>query len=110
SGGPKGACPGVAGLDTILECHNIERIGSPMASYGILDGNPVHQMVQEAFRMLPAAFSLDVTINKRREITAVFAGGLPDSHRAGCEFVRSTAMREVNKRFDIVITTNSGYP
>jgi lactate racemase len=110
SGGPKGACPGVAGLDTILECHNIERIGSPMASYGILDGNPVHEMVQEAFRMAPAAFSLDVTINKHRQITAVFAGRLPESHRRGCDFVRESAMRQVGKRYDIVVTTNSGYP
>src|SRR5579875_1283067 len=66
SGGPKGACPGLAGLDTVLECHNVERIGSPLASYGILDGNPVHEMITAAARMLPPSFSLDVTINKQR--------------------------------------------
>jgi nickel-dependent lactate racemase len=110
SGGPKGACPGLAGLDTILECHNIDRIGSPMATYGVTDGNPVHQMIRDVSEMLPAAFSLDVTINKNREITGVFAGHLPESHERGCEFARSTAMRRVDRRFDIVVTTNSGYP
>jgi nickel-dependent lactate racemase len=110
SGGPKGACPGLAGLETILECHNIDRIGSPLAVYGVLDGNPVHEMVQAVSRMLPPTFWLDVTINKSRQITGVFAGGLPTSHRRGCEFVRKTAMRQVTRRFDIVITTNSGYP
>jgi nickel-dependent lactate racemase len=105
SGGPKGACPGL-----VLECHNVERIGSPLAAYGVLDGNPVHEMIAEAARMLPPTFSLDVTINKQRAITGVFAGALPESHRRGCEFVRSTAMRRVERRFDIVITTNSGYP
>jgi nickel-dependent lactate racemase len=110
SGGAKGACPGLAGLDTILECHNIDRIGSPMASYGILDGNPVHEMIRRACDMLPPTFSLDVTINKKRQITGVFAGRLPESHRIGCEFVRSTAMRRVNRRYDVVVATNSGYP
>jgi nickel-dependent lactate racemase len=110
SGGPKGSCPGLAGLDTVLECHNIDRIGDPRAAYGVLDGNPVHDMIDEAYRLLPASFSLDVTINSKREITAVFAGSLPESHRRGCEFVRETAMRPVSRRFDVVITTNSGYP
>jgi lactate racemase len=110
SGGPKGACPGLAGLETVLECHNIDRIGSPEAAYGVVDGNPVHEMIDEAARLVPAAFSLDVTINSKREITAVFAGGLPASHRLGCEFVRKTAMQPVARRFDVVITTNSGYP
>jgi lactate racemase len=110
SGGPKGACPGLAGLATVLECHNIDRIGSPMAAYGILDGNPVHEMVRDAARLLPPTFSLDVTINKKRDITGVFAGRLPEAHRRGCEFARSTAMRRVDRRYDIVVTTNSGYP
>ena len=110
SGGPKGACPGLAGLETVLECHNVTRIGSPLAAYGVLDGNPVQAMVQEVARLVPPSFSLDVTINKQRQITGVFAGGLPESHRRGCEFVRRTAMRPVPRRFDIVITTNSGYP
>ncbi|MGI8552537.1 MAG: nickel-dependent lactate racemase, partial [Dehalococcoidia bacterium] len=110
SGGPKGACPGLAGLQTVLECHNVDRIGSPMATYGVLDGNPVHEMVQAVAHMVPPSFSLDVTINKRRQITGVFAGGIPESHRRGCEFARQTAMRPVTARFDVVITTNSGYP
>jgi nickel-dependent lactate racemase len=110
SGGAKGCCPGLAGLRTVLECHNLARIGSPLASYGVLDGNPVQEMVQAAFALVPASFSLDVTINSRRQITAVFAGALPESHRRGCEFVRETAMQAVDRRYDVVITTNSGYP
>lgn len=110
SGGYKGACPGLAGLETVLECHNVARIGSPQAAYGVVEGNPVQQMIFAAARMAPPHFSLDVTINKNRRITAIFAGQLPDSHRRGCEFVRHTAMRPVTQRFDVVITSNSGYP
>src|SRR4029453_1872552 len=35
---------------------------------------------------------------------------LLQAHRAGIEFVRSTAMQPVDQLFDIVITSNSGYP
>jgi nickel-dependent lactate racemase len=40
----------------------------------------------------------------------VFAGDLIKAHREGCEFVRSTAMQPVEAPFDIVVTSNSGYP
>lgn len=32
------------------------------------------------------------------------------AHRKGCEFVKESAMYSVEEPFDIVITTNSGYP
>src|SRR4029434_7451698 len=51
-----------------------------------------------------------VTLNDDRGITAVFTGDLLQAHHAGIEFVRSTAMQPVDDLFDIVITSNSGYP
>jgi len=40
----------------------------------------------------------------------VFAGDVIEAHRQGCSFVKDHAMYEVDAPFDIVITTNSGYP
>jgi nickel-dependent lactate racemase len=40
----------------------------------------------------------------------VFAGDLLAAHRIGCDFVRSSAMQKVDAPFDVVVTTNSGYP
>jgi nickel-dependent lactate racemase len=40
----------------------------------------------------------------------VFAGDLRTAHEAGCRFARETAMAPVDKEYDIVITSNSGYP
>jgi len=40
----------------------------------------------------------------------VFAGDLLAAHKAGCEFVRQSAMQKVKSPFEIVVTTNSGYP
>jgi nickel-dependent lactate racemase len=60
--------------------------------------------------MAGSDFSLNVTLNKDHAITNVFAGNVWESHKIGCEFVRETAMRACPEEFDIVITTNSGYP
>jgi nickel-dependent lactate racemase len=51
-----------------------------------------------------------VTLNGDKEITNVFAGDVIQAHRVGCEFVKHHAMVAVDHFFDIVITTNAGYP
>jgi len=56
------------------------------------------------------AFLLNVTLNRSRQITSVFAGDLVAAHRAGADFVRRTSMRPLPEPCDIVITSNSGYP
>ena len=55
-------------------------------------------------------FLLNVTLNRKREITGVFAGDLVTAHRAGVAFVCQKALQPVPQPFDIVITSNSGYP
>ena len=49
-------------------------------------------------------------MNEQRQITGVFAGDLVAAHQAGCDFVRQSAMQRFDAPFDIVVTTNSGYP
>jgi nickel-dependent lactate racemase len=74
------------------------------------DGNPLwEEMLAVALRTEPT-FLLNVTLNQERQITRVFAGDLVEAHRAGTEFVRQTALRPLPEAFDVVITSNSGYP
>jgi nickel-dependent lactate racemase len=110
SGGPKGACPGLAALETILEAHSPARIADERATWLVTEGNPVHDFVRAAVALAPPALSLDVAINGRGELTAVFAGPLPQAHVAACEFVERTAVRRVKRPFDVVLSTNGGYP
>jgi nickel-dependent lactate racemase len=110
SGGPKMILPGVAGIDTVMHAHGAKMVGSPKATWGNTFGNPIHDEIREGAAMAGSTFSLNVTLNKDHAITNVFAGEVFESHRQGCEFVRETAMRAVPELFDIVITTNSGYP
>jgi nickel-dependent lactate racemase len=53
---------------------------------------------------------VDVTLNRAQKITAVFAGDLFMEHRAACEAARRDAMQAVEAPFDVVLTTNSGFP
>jgi nickel-dependent lactate racemase len=110
SGGPKGIMPGVAGLETVLSNHGTKNIGDPNATFGITCGNPIWEEMRKIALRPGASFLLNVTLNDQRQITGVFAGDLIAAHQAGCEFVKKSAMQKVAAPFDIVLTTNSGYP
>ena len=110
SGGPKMIAPGLAGFETIMKLHDSDMISNPNSKWGITHGNPIHDSIREIATLFPSDFTLDVTINKHHKITSVYAGEMFQVHKAACEFAHSTAMREVPEPFDIVVTTNSGYP
>ncbi|NEU30125.1 nickel-dependent lactate racemase [bacterium LRH843] len=110
SGGPKGIMPGIAGIETIMTFHNSRMIGDPLATWGNMENNPVQDMTREVNTFCKPDFMLNVTLNKEKEITEVFAGELFEAHDQGCKFVKEHAMIECEERFDVVITSNSGYP
>ncbi len=110
SGGPKGACPGLAATETIFEAHSPRRIADARSTWMTTEGNPVHQFVRAATDLCPPALSLDVTIDGRRRLTSVFAGPLPDAHRQACAFAGARVSRPVEGRYDVVVVTNGGHP
>ncbi|MEA2177627.1 MAG: lactate racemase [Solirubrobacteraceae bacterium] len=111
SGGPKLVTPGLAGLDTVLTLHDASRIGHPDAIWGICEGNPVHDDIRAVVDAVgDVHFALDVTLNRDQQIVQAFGGDLTPMHRAAREAAHRTAMREVPARFEVVVTTNSGFP
>jgi nickel-dependent lactate racemase len=110
SGGPKGIMPGCAALQTVMSNHGVHNIGDPRAAFGITEGNPIWEEIREIALRVGKSFLLNVTLNEQRAITGVFAGDLLAAHRTGFEFVRKSAMQRVKAPFDVVVTTNSGYP
>jgi nickel-dependent lactate racemase len=110
SGGIKGIIPGCGGLQSIMSNHGFKNIGDPRATFGVTFGNPLWEELREVALRVGPSFLLNVSLNEQRRITGVFAGDLIEAHRAGCEFVRHSAMQKVKNPFDIVVTTNSGYP
>ena len=111
SGGPKLAVPGLAGLETVLTLHDAERIGSPRAVWGVCEGNPVHDDIRAVVAAVGGVhFGFDVTLNRDQQIVGAFAGELFAMHAAAREAARELAMAPVPERFDVVVTTNSGFP
>jgi nickel-dependent lactate racemase len=110
SGGPKMVAPGLAGIDTVMQLHGAAMIGHPDSVWGVTEGNQVHDAIRAIARQTGVDFSVDVTINRDHGITTVYAGELFAVHRAACQVAKRTAMQHVNERFDVVLTTNSGYP
>jgi nickel-dependent lactate racemase len=110
SGGPKMVAPGLAGLDTVMTLHDAARIAHPRATFGVIEGNPIHEDIREISRMTGVDFAVDVTLNRDQKITAAFAGDLFQEHAAACASAREKVMRAVEAPFDVVLTTNSGYP
>ncbi len=110
SGGPKMVAPGLASLETIFDLHSTARTGHPRATWGVTVGNPIHEAIRHVAEAGGVHLTLDITRNRRREITGVFAGPPSVSHPQGYAAVRETAMCPVVAPFDVVVTTNGGYP
>jgi nickel-dependent lactate racemase len=110
SGGPKMVAPGLAGLETVLELHSPARIADPRATFGVVEGNPVHDAVRAIATATGVTYAVDVLLDDRQRITHAFGGSILEEHAAACQTAREVAMQRVEQPFDIVITTNSGYP
>ena len=110
SGGYKGIFPGVADIASIMRYHDARMIGDPRSTWGLVDGNPTQERIRHDGALIPVDFCVNVTLNRRREITAVFCGDVSAVHQAGCAFSRETAMVACDRPLPIVVTTNSGYP
>lgn len=110
SGGGKAVMPGMAGLQTIMGNHGARNIADSNASWGITDGNPIWEEVREVLGMTAPNFLVNIALNAKKEITRIFAGEPFRAHDEGIAYVRDASMVAVGNEFDIVVTTNSGYP
>jgi len=110
SGGPKSVLPGIAGEETILGNHKASMVGHPKATWGITVGNPVWEEMLEGAVMTQPTFLLNVCLNRAKEIIRVFGGDMKKAHSAGVAFMKKIVMVPVIDLYDIVITSNSGYP
>jgi nickel-dependent lactate racemase len=110
SGGPKMVAPGLAGLETTLVLHDARRIGHRSARWGITQGNPVHDDVRAIAAATGVDFAVDVVLDRGQRIVQCFAGELFAMHDAACALARTSAMRAVPAPFDVVVTSNAGFP
>lgn len=110
SGGGKALMPGMAHVDSIRYNHSIRNLEHPNSRWGNTRGNPLWEEVMEAAEFAAPLFLLNITLNRDKEITGVYAGDLRRAHQEGCSRAKKTAMVGLEQAFDVVITSNSGYP
>jgi nickel-dependent lactate racemase len=111
SGGPKMVAPGLAGLETVLTLHDAARIGDPRATWAVCEGNPVHDDIRAVVAAVGGVdFGLDVVLNRDQHIVEAFGGSLSPMHAAARQASQRMAMQPVPDLFDVVVTTNAGYP
>jgi nickel-dependent lactate racemase len=102
--------PGISDVEAILDNHGPAMIAKPNATWTQTEGNPLWEEILHIAQASDPTFILNVTLNQARQITGVFAGDMLAAHRAGADFVCDSALRPVEAPFDLVITSNSGYP
>ena len=110
SGGRKTVLPAVAGEEAIFNNHSYKMVGHPKASYGILDGNPIHHDMVEFMNFVNLSFIVNVTIDNKGETTQVFAGDPIVAHGRAVNFLNQYVNVKLRGYADIVIVSNGGYP
>lgn len=110
SGGGKAVMPGMAAQETVFGNHDAGMIADGRAVWGVTRGNPIWEEIHEVASRVGSVFLVNVSLNKDKTITGIFAGNLDTAYKTGCAYVRETAMVPAPHLFDIVITSNSGYP
>ena len=100
SGGPKAILPSLAGAESVYSNHGLEMIAHANSAWGITEGNPIWEEMREVALRTNPTFLLNVALNARQEITAVFAGDMLATHSKGCEYVRERAMVPIEEPFD----------
>lgn len=110
SGGGKAIMPGMAGIETVLRNHSEGNIADPNSTWGITKGNPIWEEIMEIAHLAGADFLLNYAMNRDKDVTGLFVGDLDAAHAKGVDHVREASMAPVAQPYDIVVTTNSGYP
>jgi nickel-dependent lactate racemase len=103
TGGRKGFLPGIAGYESTAANHNmVTRPGS--TTFG-LEGNPVHEDMTEAAKMIPrAVFSIQLVQDRNHNLLAIHSGDLFRSFAAATRDAHQVFALPVKERADIVMS------
>lgn len=109
TGGSKVILPGVAGSQTILGNHSWKNIDDPRSRYGNIE-NPIRSDADESLCHLKRVFALNLVLDSRKRMVHATSGDPIASFRKSAEAVTRHSHMRVQRRPDVVITTNGGYP
>jgi len=111
SGGRKLILPGVSGAETIWHNHGFKMLSHPKAVSGVLEGNPVHEDMVEAAKMVRSyKFIVHVILDREKRVVRAFSGDPYEAHRVNAEWLSKYVVVPVPFEADISIVSNAGYP
>jgi nickel-dependent lactate racemase len=110
SGGGKAVLPGLAGAEAILKNHGADMLFHPRSTWCCAEGNPIFEQIRRVALATQPAFTVNVTLNEKKEITGVFAGELAAAHDAGIAQAAAQALTAIPHLYDVVVSTNMGWP
>lgn len=103
TGGRKSFLPGIAGHTSIAQNHNL--VVRPGAATFVLDGNPVHEDMVEAARLVPRpVYSIEAVQDRNRRLLALHHGDLHESFARGCADARQVYAVPITEPADIVLS------
>jgi len=107
-GGRKSVLPGMASEKTVE--HNHQMMFHENARFGILDGNPVHEDMEEAAMRAKVNFCLNVVQNSEHEVVGAFAGDHVKVLRQGAKMVDEMFKCAIEQKADAAIVAADGHP
>jgi nickel-dependent lactate racemase len=108
SGGRKAVLPGCASLGSIAANHAMVARGK--SAPGVLEGNPIHQEMDEAAAKVGIGFLLNVVPTPDGSIAGVFAGHWRRAFEQGVALCRKTWAAQFGRPADCVIASAGGHP
>ena len=108
SGGAKAIMPGVSTRDAIQANHSM--MIRPEACAGNIKNNPIRDDIEEAGKICGIDFIVNVILSEHKKVLKAVAGHPVEAHRAGCQFLDTLYLKEMEKPADIVLVSQGGAP
>lgn len=109
-GGFKSILPGVSGRITILKNHSFSMVAHETARYGVLDDNPIYEDIVEGGLRSGLNLIVNIAVDADKNMTHLFIGEPQATHKKAAEKLAEDLQVEFDELFDVVVTTNGGYP
>ena len=112
-GGRKSILPGIAAYETIMANHALalskEGINPAVrCANGI--GNPIHEDMIEAAKMVSPSFLFNVIIDDKGKISSAVSGHYIKAHETAQKILDQTDAVYIKEKVDLVIASAGGYP
>ena len=111
SGGRKLILPGVSSAETIWHNHSFKMLSHPKAVSGVLEGNPVHEDMVEAAKMVRSyRFIVHVILDREKRVVRAFSGDPYEAYRFNAQWLSKYVVVPIPFEADVSIVSNAGYP